>query len=101
MILGSIEQDIPVHELLHLAPLSHEFELVEAQLTVESPAVGRTLLQLQLPSGCSVVALVRDEIAQAVDPDTVFRAGDKVIAAGRAECEPALHGMLIGALPVA
>jgi hypothetical protein len=24
-----------------------------------------------------------------------------VIAAGRAECEPALHGMLIGALPVA
>src|SRR5450759_1187160 len=48
MILGSIEQDIPVHELLHLAPLSHEFELVEAQLTVESPAVGRTLLQLQL-----------------------------------------------------
>src|SRR5665811_2104954 len=39
MILGSIEQDIPVHELLHLAPLSHEFELVEAQLTAESPAV--------------------------------------------------------------
>jgi trk system potassium uptake protein TrkA len=101
MILGSIEQDIPVHELLHLAPLSHEFELVEAQLTAESPAVGRTLVQLQLPSGCSVVALVRDEIAQAVGPDTVFRAGDKVIAAGRAECEPALHGMLIGALPVA
>src|ERR1035437_7731332 len=83
MILGSIEQDIPVHELLHLAPLSHEFELVEAQLTVESPAVGRTLLQLQLPEGCSVVALVRDEIAQAVGPATTFRAGDKGIAGGR------------------
>jgi len=99
MILGSIEQDIPVHELLHLAPLSHEFELVEAQLTAESPAVGRTLLQLELPDGCSVVAIVRDEVAQAVGPDTIFRAGDKVIATGRPECEPALHGTLIGALP--
>ena len=99
MILGSIEQDIPVHELLHLAPLSHEFELVEAQLTAESPAVGRTLLQLELPAGCSVVAIVRDEVAQAVGPDTIFRAGDKVIATGRPECEPALHGTLIGALP--
>ena len=101
MILGSIEQDIPVHELLHLAPLSHEFELVEAQLTAESPAVGRTLEELHLPAGCSVVAIVRDEVARPVDHETVFRAGDKVIAAGRAECEPALHGMLIGEAPVA
>src|SRR5674476_1228912 len=69
MILGSIEQDIPVHELMHLAPLSHEFELVEAYLTPESPAVGMTLLQLPLPTGCAVVALVRDEIAHAVGPD--------------------------------
>ena len=41
MILGSIEQDIPVHELLHLAPLSGDFELIEAQLDDASPAVGR------------------------------------------------------------
>src|SRR6187401_1686599 len=33
MILGSIEQDIPVHELLHLARLEGgELELVEAQV---------------------------------------------------------------------
>jgi trk system potassium uptake protein len=101
MILGSIEQDIPVHELLHLAPLSHEFELVEAQLTTDSPAVGRSLVELVLPEGCSVVAIVRNDVAQAVGPETVFQVGDKVIAAGRAECEPALHGSLIGALPVA
>ena len=101
MILGSIEQDIPVHELLHLAPLSHEFELVEAQLTAESPAVGRTLLQLQLqlPAGCAVVAIVRDDAAQSVGSDTIFRIGDKVIATGRPDCEAALHGTLIGAIP--
>src|SRR5512135_2162997 len=36
MILGSIEQDIPVHELMHLAPLSACFELIEAHLTEDS-----------------------------------------------------------------
>src|SRR6202142_1290023 len=64
MILGSIEQDIPVHEILHLAPLTHEYELMEAHLEVESPAAGKTPMQLTLPVGCWIVALVRDEVAQ-------------------------------------
>src|SRR3954465_1018362 len=39
MILGSIEQDIPVHELLHLAALGEgELELIEAHLQAGSPA---------------------------------------------------------------
>jgi trk system potassium uptake protein TrkA len=96
MILGSIEQDIPVHELLHLAPLSHDFELIEAQLAEGSPAVGRNPRDIELPDGCSIVAIVRDEVAQAVRSDTVLRLGDKVIATGRAECEPELHRTLIG-----
>ena len=42
MILGSIEQDIPVHELLHLAALGEgELELIEAHLQAGSPAIGR------------------------------------------------------------
>src|SRR5215204_2456859 len=42
MILGSIEQDIPVHELLHLAQLEGgELELIEAQIAEDSPAIGR------------------------------------------------------------
>src|SRR3990170_4710202 len=40
MVLASIEQDIPVHELLHLAQLKGgEMELVEAQITDNAPAV--------------------------------------------------------------
>ena len=42
MILGSIEQDIPVHELLHLAALGEgELEIIEAHLAGGSPAIGR------------------------------------------------------------
>jgi trk system potassium uptake protein len=99
MILGSIEQDIPVHEVLHLAPLSREYEMMEAHLGAESPAVGMALSQLQLPVGCSIVAVVRDEVAQGVSPDMIFRSGDNVIATGRRESEPALHEALIGPLP--
>jgi Trk K+ transport system NAD-binding subunit len=44
------------------------------------------------------VAIVRDDVAQAIRPDTVLRAGDKVIATGRPESEPELHETLIGAV---
>ncbi len=98
MILGSIEQDIPVHELLHLAPLSAGFELIEAHLTEDSPVVGRIAHEIVLPEGCSIVAIVRDEIAQPIGPETRLRAGDKIIATGRPDCEPAMHEALIGAV---
>jgi len=96
MILGSIEQDIPVHELLHLAALSGDLELVEARLGDDSPAVGRRPDELVLPVGCAIIAVVRGDTAEKVTSDTVLRSGDKVIAAGRAECEAALHGSLLG-----
>ena len=42
MVLGAIEQDIPVHELLHLAQLEGgELEVLEAQIGADSPAIGR------------------------------------------------------------
>jgi Trk K+ transport system NAD-binding subunit len=41
MALAAIEQDIPVHELLHLAQLQGgDLELLEAQIGPDSPAIG-------------------------------------------------------------
>ena len=38
MALAAIEQDIPVHELLHLAQLQGgDLELIEAQIGADSP----------------------------------------------------------------
>ena len=97
MILGSIEQDIPVHELLHLAGLGGgELEIIEAQLREGSPAIGRAAREVPMPKGCAIFAVIRNDIAIPIRPDTVLTAGDKVIAIGRAECEAALHGELIG-----
>jgi trk system potassium uptake protein len=98
MILGSIEQDIPVHELLHLAALGEsELEIIEAHLQNGSPAVGRTPAELPMPEGCSLFAVVRNGIATPLRQDSVLAVGDKVIAIGKSDCEALLRDQLIGA----
>jgi trk system potassium uptake protein TrkA len=97
MILGSIEADIPVHELLQLAVLGGgELEVVEAQLREGSPAVGKTASTLDLPDGCSIFAVIRDERTVTIRANTELREGDKVIAIGRTECEEEMHRLLLG-----
>ncbi|HEX8025087.1 MAG TPA: TrkA family potassium uptake protein [Candidatus Limnocylindrales bacterium] len=99
MALGSIEQDIPVHELLHLGAIDSELEIVEAHLQPGSPAIGRTAGELSIPDGCSLFAVVREGVATSLRADSVLAAGDKVIAIGRAECEALLRDQLLGAAP--
>src|SRR6476661_2557630 len=97
MILGSIEQDIPVHELLHLAALGEgELELIEAHLQAGSPAIGRAPKDMSIPDGCSLFAVIRDGVATPLRPDTVMLEGDKIIAIGKQECRDLLHDQLIG-----
>jgi trk system potassium uptake protein TrkA len=97
MILGAIEQDIPVHELLHLAALGEgELEIVEAHLQEGSPAAGKPLGELSIPEGCSLFAVVRDGVASPLRAETVLQVGDKVLAIGKAECEALLREQLIG-----
>jgi len=98
MVLGSIEQDIPVHELLHLAAIDNELEIIEARLQADSPAVGRSSAELKIPDGCSLFAVVRDGVATPLRSDMILLEGDKVIAIGRGDCEEALHEQLIGSL---
>jgi trk system potassium uptake protein TrkA len=97
MALASIEQDIPVHELLHLAQLKGgELELVEAQIGEDSPAVGRRLADMALPEDCVLFLLLRGSAVQSVRQDTVFQAGDKVIAVARGDGDEVLRRELIG-----
>jgi trk system potassium uptake protein TrkA len=98
MALASIEQDIPVHELLHLAQLKGgEMELVEAQIAEGSPAVGRRPTDINLPEGSSLFLLLRGNSVQPVRPDTVFQVGDKVLAVAKGDTgEEVLRRELIG-----
>jgi trk system potassium uptake protein TrkA len=100
MILGAVEQDIPVHELLHLAQLSRgDIELIEAQIAAGSPAEGKVARDVPLPDGCLLFALIRDDVAQSIRADTVLQAGDKVVAMSRTDCQDAVRKALIGDVP--
>jgi len=100
MVLAAIEQDIPVHELLHLANLEGgELELLEAQIAADSPVLGRRPSDIALPDGCTLFVLIRDDKAQPIGSETIFADGDKVIAISRTECEYELRLQLIGEAP--
>ncbi|MDQ3938126.1 MAG: TrkA family potassium uptake protein [Chloroflexota bacterium] len=96
MALAAIEQDIPVHELLHLAQLRGQIELLEAHIGAGSPAVGRRPSEIPLPEGCSLFVLIRGESVQPLRSETIFQAGDKVLAISRTECAVDLRRELIG-----
>jgi trk system potassium uptake protein TrkA len=96
-ILGVIEHEIPIHDLLHLADLEGgEVQIVEAQLDSDSPAIGREVRDLRLPEGSTVAVIVRDERAIAARPETILRAGDKLLAVTSGEREAELRSLLIG-----
>jgi len=100
MVLAAIEQDIPVHELLHLAQLEGgELELLEAQIADDSPVLGLRPSDMKLPDGCTLFVVIRDDKAQSVRSDTVFQEGDKVIAISKTENEAEVRRQLIGEIP--
>jgi trk system potassium uptake protein TrkA len=96
-ILGVIEHEIPIHDLLHLTELERgELQIVEAQLDADSPAVGHELRELKLPEGSHVAVVIRNERALAVRPETRLLDGDKLLAVTSAEQEAELRSLLIG-----
>ena len=96
-ILGVIEHEIPIHDLLHLTELERgELQIVEAQLDADSPVVGRELRDLKLPEGSFVAVLIRNARALAVRPETRLLDGDKLLAVTSAEQEAELRSLLIG-----
>jgi trk system potassium uptake protein TrkA len=96
-ILGVIEHEIPIHDLLHLADLEGgELQIVEAQLEADSPVVGRELRDLSLPEGSHVAVLIRNDRAIAARPETRLVVGDRVLAITSAEREAELRSLLIG-----
>ncbi|HUH16762.1 MAG TPA: TrkA family potassium uptake protein [Methylomirabilota bacterium] len=96
-ILGVIEHQIPVHDLLHLAELEGgELQIVEAQLDADSPVIGRDVGDLELPHGSTIAIIIRDDRAQAPQSNMRLRSGDKLLAVTSSTAEAELRSLLIG-----
>jgi trk system potassium uptake protein TrkA len=97
IIFNLIEQQIETTGLIPLAALKKgEIEVVEADITGESPVAGLRIGQLDLPPNTLIISVIRDGHALIPHADTKLRANDSVIAMIKAEREKELRAIFTG-----
>src|SRR4051812_10979404 len=81
LILRLIEHEVPRYGLVHLLDLPEErLEIIELVVSEGAPAAGKPVVDLGLPDGALVVAVLRAEGGGFVPKaDTVISAGDEVL----------------------
>jgi trk system potassium uptake protein TrkA len=97
-ILGLVEHEVPEHGLVRLLELQREgLDVVEVQIESHSPAVGTRVAGLPLPKGSRLISVFRHGRTELVEPGTVMRPGDQVLAVVTDDSGAALRRALLGA----
>jgi trk system potassium uptake protein TrkA len=92
-----IEEEIGLGELVTLLKLNRgEAALVEMRLPGGSPALGKTIRDLQLPADTVIVSIIRDGKLVIPRGDTGLQTDDEVLAVSTVKAEPALKEALVG-----
>ena len=73
-----------------------DVELAEIELKERSPAVGRSISEMELPADCLLIAVLRDDTVSLPRGRTVLNVHDRVFALTRRNEAEALHRMLNG-----
>ena len=85
LILRLIEHEVPQYGLpshgpLHLLDLPQEnLEILELEITDESPAAGRSIKELDLPEGALVISILRDGSGFVPVGESTIEANDEVL----------------------
>jgi trk system potassium uptake protein TrkA len=96
-ILGLVEHEIPEHGLVRLLELQREgLAIVEVQIESNSPAAGSRVGGLSLPAGSRLISVFRHGRTELVEPETVMRPGDQVLAVVANDSAPDLRRVLLG-----
>lgn len=97
IIFNLLEQQIETGQVIPLAALKKgEIEVVEADITADSPLTGRKIGQLDLPPNTLIISVIRDDHAMIPHSDTKLRKGDSVIAIIKADREKDLRAVFAG-----
>jgi trk system potassium uptake protein TrkA len=97
-ILGLVEHEVPEHGLVRLLELQPEgLEIVEVQIERNSPVAGSRVGGISLPSGSRLISVFRHGRTELVEPGTVMRPGDQVLAVATNDSASALRKALLGA----
>ncbi len=96
-ILGLVEHEMPEHGLVRLLGLQKEgLEIVEVQIERDSPVAGTRVAGLSLPKGSRLISVFRHGRTELVEPGTVVRPGDQVLAVVADDSAPELRKALLG-----
>ncbi len=97
LITALVEEAVTVSRLVRILQFEGgQARLVEATLAEDSPAVDRSIAEIDLPRNATFVAVVRDEHVVMPRGDTVFAAGDEVLAMVTPESEEEVRRILTG-----
>lgn len=98
IILEHIEEVVPTHLLTHLLTIRDQgLEIVELKILSGSTTVGKSLKQLNLPSG-SILSLIIRKSRKPIIPNanTILQAEDQIVAVTTPESEEQLRTILRG-----
>ncbi len=97
LILALTEEALSVGSLVRLLQLEKgRARLVEVTLADDSPVIGPTIRELDVPRDATFVAVLREEHVVVPRGDTAFQAGDEVIALVTPDSEDEIRRMLTG-----
>jgi trk system potassium uptake protein TrkA len=97
LILALTEEALSVGSLVRLLQLEKgRARLVEVTLAEDSPGIGPSIRELNVPRDSTFVAVVREDHVVVPRGDTVFQAGDEVIALVTPDSEDEIRRILTG-----
>lgn len=97
IIYSLIEQEVDTGQVVPLTSLKRgRFEIIEADLTEASPAIGRLLKDVHLPGDSVIAVVLKGDQIVLPSQTTRFELGDCVIAFTRPEDERQLRTMIAG-----
>jgi trk system potassium uptake protein TrkA len=97
LILALTEEALSVGSLVRLLQLEKGRDrLVEVTLASDSPVIGPSIRELNIPRDSTFVAVVREDHVVVPRGDTVFQVGDEVIALVTPESEDEIRRILTG-----
>jgi trk system potassium uptake protein len=80
LILRLIEHEVPSYGLVHLLDLRDEqLEIIEVEVSGDSPAAGKQVQEMVLPQGSLIISLLRSGKGFVPTADTIIEAGDEVL----------------------
>lgn len=97
LITALVEEAVQVGRLVRLLQFEGgNARLVEATLAEDAPVVDKAIAELEIPRDATIVAVVRDEHVVMPRGDTVFEAGDEVLAMVTPDAEEDVRRLLTG-----